>query len=326
MNPFHHVPAQLCAGAALLAATVAAGAADTYPTRPIRMVVPFAAGGGLDVIARAMANKFNQSMGQTAIVDNRGGGNGTIGVDIVSKAVPDGYTILFTTNAPVVINPHMMKVPYEPLKDLAPVSHVAALPFVLIVHPSVPAKNVSELIALAKTKPGMTYSSSGAGGGAHLSGEMLKSVTRIDIVHIPYKGNGPAIIALVGGEVQFGFASVLTSVPLIRQGRVRALALTSSKRSSSLPDVPTVAETPGLAGFETDLWYGLLAPAKTDPKIVDRLYQEKKRVLAQDDFRNQFERTGVILTGTTPQEFAKMMKTDLAKWAAVIKAAGATID
>jgi tripartite-type tricarboxylate transporter receptor subunit TctC len=314
---------------ALLAMPVVAAAADraAYPTKPIRFIVTFAAGGGTDIFARAIALKFTETWGQPVIVDNRAGGNGNIGTDIVAKAQPDGYTILLTTNATIVINPSLQKLPYDPVRDFEPVSLVAALPFVLVAHPSLPAKSVSELIALARAKPGqLNYGSSGGGGGAHLSGEMMQTMTGIRMTHVPYKGAAPALIALLGGEVQFMFVSILTVTPLIESGKVRALSVTSAKRSPSLRNVPAMAETPGLAGFETDLWYGMLAPAKTDPRIVNQLYRETSRVLALPELKGRFEPTGTVMVGSTPKEFAATIKSDLAKWAKVIKASGAKLD
>jgi tripartite-type tricarboxylate transporter receptor subunit TctC len=314
---------------ALLAMPVVAAAADraAYPTKPIRFIVTFAAGGGTDIFARAIALKFTETWGQPVIVDNRAGGNGNIGTDIVAKAPPDGYTILLTTNATIAINPHLQKLPYVPVRDFEPVSLVAALPFVLVAHPSLAAKSVSELIALAQAKPGqLNYGSSGGGGGAHLSGEMMQTMTGIKMTHVPYKGAAPALIALLSGEVQFMFVSILTVTPLVESGKVRALGVTSAKRSPSLPNVPAMAETPGLAGFETDLWYGMLAPAKTDPRIVNQLYRETSRILALPDLKGRFEPTGTVMVGSTPKEFAATIRSDLVKWAKVIKASGAKLD
>ena len=316
------------AGALLVTPIVAVAAdATSYPTKPLRFVVTFAPGGGTDVFARAIALKFTETWGQPVIVDNRAGGNGNIGADMVAKASADGYTVLVTTNATIVINPHLVKLPYDPVRDLAPISQLATLPFVLLVHPSLPVKSVPELIALAKAKPGqLNFGSSGGGGGAHLSGEMMKTAARIDMTHVPYKGAAPALVALLGGEVQFMFVSILTATPLIESNRARAIAVSGLKRSPALPNVPAVAETPGLAGFETDLWYAMLAPAKTDPAIVDKLYQETKRVLERPEFKSRFEPTGTMIVGSSPAEFAKTIKTDLAKWAVVIKSSGAKMD
>jgi tripartite-type tricarboxylate transporter receptor subunit TctC len=304
-----------------------AAAPVAYPTKPIRMIVPFAAGGGTDVMARAVALKYTETWGQPVIVDNRAGGNGNTGTEMAAKAPADGYTLLVNTNATIVINPHISKIGYDPVRDFAPITQLATLPFALLLHPSVPAKSVAELVALIKAKPGeFNYGSSGNGGGAHLSGETLKTMLKLDMQHIPYKGGNPAIIALAGGEVKFMFVSILTATPLIESGRVRVIAVTSSKRSPSLPNVPTVAETQGLAGFETDLWYGMLAPAKTPAAIVDKLYQETRRVVMLPETRNRFEPTGTVMIGNTPAEFAKIIKDDLTKWALVIKASGAKME
>jgi tripartite-type tricarboxylate transporter receptor subunit TctC len=317
------------AAVAMLAMPGICCAADNiaYPEKPIRFVVTFAPGGGTDIFARAIAAKFTEAWGQPIIVDNRAGGNGNIGADTVAKAPADGYTILLTTNATIVINPHLSKLPYDPVRDLAPVSQVATLPFVLLVHPTLQVKSVAELIALAKAKPGqLNFGSSGSGGGAHLGGEMMKTAAKIDMTHVPYKGAAPALVALLSGEVQFMFVSILTATPLIESGRVRAIAVSGLKRSPALPNVPAVQETPGLAGFETDLWYGMLAPAKTNPRIVDKLYRETKRVLFLPEFRSHFEPTGTQMVGSSPAEFARTIKTDLAKWAVVIKSSGAKLD
>ena len=314
---------------ALLAAPILTSAAErpAYPSKPIRIIVTFAAGGGTDIFARAIAQKFTETWGHSVIVDNRAGGNGNIGTDMVAKAPADGYTLLLTTNATIVINPNLVKLPYDPVRDFAPVSLVASLPFVLVAHPTLPAKSVTELIALARARPGqLNYGSSGGGGGAHLSGETMKTMAKLDITHVPYKGAAPALVALLGGEVQFMFVSILTVTPLIESNKLRALAVTSGKRSPSLPNIPAMAETPGLAGFEADLWYGMLAPARTDPRIVDQLYHETRRILALPEIKNRFEPTGTMMVGSSPREFAETIKSDLVKWAKVIRSSGAKMD
>ena len=328
-QPCRHAPlAHAVLALALLAAGTACRAqAQAYPARPIRMIVTFSAGGGTDAVARALGQKLTEAWGQSVIVDNRAGGNGNIGTDLVAKANPDGYTLLVTTNAPVVINPHLAKLPYDPLKDLAPVTQLATLPFVLLAHPSVPAKSVPELVELAKSRPGqLAFGSSGNGGGAHLSVELMKTMAKVDVTHVPYKGSSPALIALLGGEVQFMFVSLFTAMPLIEAGKVRALAVTSPQRSPALPNVPAVAESPGFRGFQTDLWYGMLAPAKTDPRIIDKLQAQAQRALSQRDFRDRFETAGTVLVASRPAEFARVIRDDFAKWGPVIKASGAKMD
>jgi tripartite-type tricarboxylate transporter receptor subunit TctC len=301
--------------------------APAYPSKPVRIIVTFSPGGGTDAISRAIAQKLTETWGQSVIVDNRAGGNGNIGADLVAKALADGYTILITTNATIVINPHLTKLPYDPIKDLAPVTQLATLPFVLLAHPSVPVKTVADVIALAKAKPGqLAFGSSGSGGGAHLSVELMKTMAKVDVTHVPYKGSNPALIALVGGEIQCMFVSIFTAMPLIESNRVRAIAVTSPARSPALPNIPAVAEAQGLQGFETDLWYGMLAPAKTPPNIIEMIYRETKRILSLREFHDRFETAGTVLVGTSPLEFSRTIKTDFAKWAPVIKASGAKLD
>ena len=307
---------------------IGTASAQSYPTKPVRIVVNFAPGGGTDIVARMMAAEFTKTLGQQVIVENRAGGNGNIGADAVAKAPPDGHTLLVATNAAIVINPHLYKkLSYDPLKDLAPVSQIATLPFVLVTHPSVPARSVRDLIALAKATPkGLTYGSSGTGGGAHLAGEMLKNMAQVNITHVPYKGSAPALTGILSGEVDFMFVSILTVTPLIKDKRMRALAVTSMKRNSALPDVPALSEHPALKTAESDLWYGMLAPANTDRRIIDVLYKETVRVLALPDFRQKFEPSGTVLVGNTPDAFAKLIRSDYERWGAVIKAAGTTAD
>ncbi len=302
--------------------------AFSYPTKPIRFIVTFAAGGGTDILARAIGQKLTEKWGQSVIVDNRAGANGNIGTEMVAKSAPDGYTILLTTNATIVLNPHLYRnLPFDPEGDLAPVSLVTSVPFVLGVSPSTPVKTVTELIALAKAKPGqLTYAPTGAGGAGHLSGELLKSMAKIDFINVPYKGGNPAILALISGEVNFMFVSILTTTPLIEANKIRAIAVTGRNRSPSLPNVPTVAETPGLAGFETDLWYGILAPARTDSKIVDAFYRAIRAMVEQPEFRKRFEDSGTMLIGNSPAEFRQIIKEDLARWGKVIKGAGVRLE
>lgn len=324
-----HAIAVFCfaAFAILFVSTPVFAATTNYPVKPIRIIVPFAPGGGTDLMARAIGAKFTETWGQPVVVDNRSGGNGNIGTEMVAKAPADGYTLLFNTNATLVINPHMSKLGYDPVRDFAPITQAAVLPFVLLVHPSVPVKSVPDLIALMKAKPGeLNYGSSGNGGGAHLAGELLKSMAKVEMTHVPYKGAAPALVALLGGEVKLMFVSVVPATPLIESGKLRVIGVSSLKRAPTLPNVPAVAETPGLAGFASDLWYGLLVPAKTPQPVIDKLYQETRRVLALPELRNRFESSGAVIVGNTPAEFAKIIKDDLARWATVVKASGAKIE
>lgn len=311
--------------AAGLALSLAAQAQNTsYPTKPVRIVYPFAAGGGGDLVSRTLAAELTRDLKETFIVDNRTGGNGNIGTDIVARATPDGYTLLVTTNATIVINPQLFTkvVTYDPVKDFSPISLVASQPFVLVVHPSVPAKTVPELIALAKAKPGtLNYASSGAGGGAHLAGEMLKTFAHIDITHVPYKGSNPALVALTGGQVQFMFVAALAAMPLVEQNRLRAIAVSTAKRSPALPNLPAVSEYPGLETFQSDLWYGFLAPAKTSPAIIQKLYTATKAVLARAEVKGRIEPSGTVLVGSSPKEFAQTIRSDIARWGKVISIA-----
>lgn len=305
-----------------LPSLVPAASGLNYPTKPIRLVVSFSPGGGTDIFARAMAQKYSEVWDQPVIVDNRAGAGGDIGTDVVAKSAADGYTLLLTTNAPIAINPNLAKAPFDPIKDFTPVSQLAALPFVLSVHPSSPAKTTAELIKLAKVKQGqLNFGHSGFGGGAHLAGELLKAIAKIDMTHIPYKGGGPVLQALAGAQVDLIFLSILTQMPLIEQKRVRPLGVTSLKRSPALPDVPAIAETPGLEGFESDLWYGMLAPANTDPRIIDKIYQEARRMLTSPELRNRFEPSGATIVVSSPSNFAETIKKDLAKWGNLIRSA-----
>ena len=326
-SPWRAVLAIFSCAAAQSVIAAAPAVTTAYPAKPIRIVVPFAPGGGTDLMARAIAVRYTETWGQPVIVDNRSGGGGNIGTDIVAKAPADGHTLLFNTNATIVINPHLGKISFDPINDFAPVTQAAVLPFALLLHPSVPAKSVAELVALVRAKPGeFNYGSSGNGGGAHLAGESLRTMAKLSMTHVPYKGASPALVALLGGEVRFMFVSILTATPLIDSGKVRVIGVSSKKRSPSLPNVPAVGETPGLAGFESDLWYGLLAPAKTPPTIVDKLYQETRRILLLAEIRNRFEPSGTSIVGNSPAEFTKIIKDDYARWAGVIKAAGVKLE
>jgi tripartite-type tricarboxylate transporter receptor subunit TctC len=312
-----------------LLATPLLGLAQSYPNKPVRIVAPFAPGGGNDLMARTLANEFNRELGERFVVDNRTGGNGNIGTDIVARATPDGYTLLVTTNATIVINPQIFTkvVQYDPVKDFTPISLLASQPLVLVVHPSMPVKTVPELIALARAKPGtLNFASSGSGGSAHLAGEMLKSMAKIDMTYVPYKGSAPALVALLGGEINFMFTAILTAMPLVEQNRLRAIAVSTAKRNPAAPNLPAVAEFPGLEEFVSDLWYGLLAPSKVSPAIVDRLYKATQTALSNPDVKKRIESSGTVLVGSSPKEFAQTINSDVKRWGKVITAAKVTAE
>jgi tripartite-type tricarboxylate transporter receptor subunit TctC len=296
---------------------------NKFPNRPVKIVIPFSPGGGTDIVGRLLAKKIGEFWGQAVIVENRAGGNGNIGSDFVAKSTPDGYTLLMTTNATVVINPHISNLPYDALKDLDPVSLIMTLPFALIVNPDLPIKSFTDLVALAKAKPGqLNFGSSGAGGGAHLAGELMNKMGNLDTVHIPYKGLAPSVTALLSGEIQYMFGSILSSKPLIDSNRVRMIAISSSNRIRSMPNIPTVGEIPGFSGFESDLWYGLLAPAKTDPIILQKIYRDVKKVISDPEFNRFSDSNGIITVMNSPSEFTQKIKEDYARWGALITSMG----
>jgi len=294
-----------------------------YPKETVRIITPFEAGGGTDIISRALAQKLEGMWNASVIVENKAGANGNLGSDVVAKSKPDGYTLLLTTNATIVINPQLFgdQVKYNPETDFAPITLMSSLPFVFLVPPTSPAKTMEEFIELAKKEPGkLDCGSSGVGGGAHLALEMLKQRAGVDLVHVPYKGTGSSITALLGNHIDCLFVSILSATPYIKQGQLRALAVSSLQRNPSLPDTPAVAELPGLAGFESDLWYGLLAPAGTDPAVVQKIYEGTKAMLDDPEIRARFEPTGALLVGNTPEEFSKQITTDIRKWTETINA------
>jgi tripartite-type tricarboxylate transporter receptor subunit TctC len=316
--------AALALGVLLFAGSAAAAADVSYPTQTVRLISAFSAGGGNDLMARELAQKFNEEFKKTFIVEDRVGGNGDIATDYVARAPADGNALLVTTNATVVINPQLFKdvVQFDPVKDLAPVSLLARQPFVLVVDNNLPVKTVGELIDYARAHPGkLNFGSSGAGGGAHLSGEMLKTLMKLSMTHVPYKGVAPALQDVIAGHIDFMFASIISAKPLVEGKQLRGLAVTSKTRNPAMPDLPAMAEFPGLENFEADLWYGLLAPANTDPAIVNKLYQATLHAFKDPELRARFDATGTVLVGTSPDEFADIIKTDIDKWALVIKAA-----
>lgn len=294
--------------------------AQTYPAKAIRIVVPFPAGGNADIFARAYAQKLNDSWGQPVVVDNRAGAAGIIGTQLVAKSVADGYTLLFGTTGTHTTNPAVYaKLPYNPVSDFSPVSNFADSPFLLVVHPSVPAGSLRELIALAKARPGqLDYASFGIGSSAHLAGEMLRTMTGINIVHVAYKGGPPALTDLLGGHVALMFNALPAVMPQVKSGKLRALALAAAKRTAALPGMPTFAEA-GLANFEAGSWYGILAPAGTPRDVVARLHGETVRILALPDVRQRLASEGAEAIGNSPEEFSAQIRRDMARWAKVAK-------
>ena len=296
--------------------------AQGYPAKPIRVVVPFAPGGATDITGRAVATAMSETFKQGVIVDNRAGGGGIIGADIVAKAAPDGYTVLLGTPAELAILPHLQKLPYDPLKDLVPVSLATSSALILVVHPSLPAKSVSDLVALIKARPGqLSYGSAGTGGVHHLAAELLKITFNLDMVHVPYKGVGAVIPDLLGNQIQLTFSSMPPSMPYVSSGKLRALAVTSTRRASVAPEVPTMIES-GVPDFVATNWFAYFAPAGTPEAIVATLNAEINRALKREDVRARLVAQGLDTLGTTPQELGRFAREESAKFAKLIKAAG----
>ncbi len=301
--------------------------AQAYPNQPIKMIVPFTAGGTTDILARTIGQKLGDALHQPVIVENRPGAGGNIGADAAAKAKPDGYTLLMGTIGTQAINASLYaKMPYDSARDFAPITLVAVVPNVLLVHPSVPAKNVAELIALAKSKPGeLNFASTSTGGSPHLSGEMFKQMAGVDIVHVPYKGSAPAITDLLGGQITLMFDNLPSGLPHVKAGKLRALGVTSARRSPAAPDIPTIAES-GVPGYEVDSWFGILAPAGTPAHIIARLNTEIVKILQMPDVNERLAEQGAQPVGGTPQQFAEHIRKETAKWARVVKASGAKAD
>jgi tripartite-type tricarboxylate transporter receptor subunit TctC len=300
--------------------------AQAYPERPIRLVVGFAPGGGADAAARLVAQKLAETWRQTVVVDNRAGAGGSLAAEIVAKANPDGYTLLLTSPGPVAINPSFMRLPYNPSTELAPITLVAFGPNVLVVNPASPAMSLKELIALARSSSNrLNYGSSGQGSTPHLSAELLKLMAKVDMVHVPYKGAGPAAIDLVAGRLDLMIVSAPTVLGQIRAQRLRALAVTSLKRLSVLSDVPTFNEA-GLPGYEAGVWWGLLAPGGTPAAIIDKLHQAVAAILQLADTRSRIAADGAEVVGNTPKAFGEFIHKETIKWAGVVKAAGIKVD
>ena len=299
-----------------------ATAADVYPSKTIRLVEPFAPGGGSDIVARLLSPKMTEALGQTVVVDNRAGASANLGAAVVAKAAPDGYTLLLA-NANYTINPSLFKsLPFDPVREFAPVALLANVTNVLAIHPSIPAKSVKELISFAKAHPGqLNFASPGNGTSSHLAGELFRQVAKIEVVHIPYKGATPAITDLIAGQVSFTMASVLSVLPYAKQGRLRMLAVTTAKRSGALPDIPTISEA-GLPGFEVSNWYGILATGGTPRPAVDRLNSELARIARVPDLAEKLAAQGADPATGTPEEFERFIQAELKKWSAVVRSAG----
>jgi len=302
----------------------AAAAADAYPAKPVRFVVAFPPGGGTDIIARSIAQKLTERIAQQVVVDNRPGAGGNIGTDIVAKSAPDGYTMLMGSAGPLAINASLFgKMPFDPIKDLAPVTLAASTPNVLVVHPSLRAATVKELIALAKARPGeINFASSGHGTPAHLAGELFNSMAGVKMVHVPYKGAAPALADLLGGQVQLMFSTMPPALPHVKDGKLRALAVTSAKRSPAAPDLPTLDEI-ALPGFEANTWHGVVVPAGTPATIVARLNREIVAILHLPEVVERLSGQGAEPVGSTPEEFAAYIRSETLKWAKVVRDSGA---
>ena len=293
--------------------------ADRYPERPVRLIQPFPSGGGADVAARYVAQHLSERLGQTVVVDNRGGAGGAIGTELAARAPADGYTLLMSTASTLVINPLINKVPFDPVKDFAAVVSVSIVPLVLVVHPAVPAKSVRDLISLAKSQPGkINFASSGDGTISHLAGELFKVMTGVNMVHVPYRGGGPARNALIGGEVQVNFGNLLATAPHAKAGQLRALAVSTAKRTPGMPDIPTFQEA-GVPGYEVIQWSGIVAPRGTPAGRIARINAEVNRVLALPETIKFFLAGGADVAGGTTQEFAAFIQADIAKWTKVIR-------
>lgn len=333
MNPFEKIKGEMAMRSSvfcgtLIAASLACGGAlgQAYPTKSVRMLVPFPPGGGTDFMARLIGRHLSEKWGQPVLIENRPGASMMIASEIVAKAPPDGYTIIMSSSNHT-INPSLYpKIPYDTVKDFAPVTLVGTSPFLLVVHPSLPVKSTKELIALASARKGqLTYASSGTGGPQQLAGELFKSMAKVDITHVPYKGTGPAEVDLIGGHVQVMFATIISAAPQVAAGKMRALAITSKERSPAFPTLPTVSEA-ALKGYEATSWWGVLAPGRTPPEVINKLNADIVSVLQMAEPRSRITTLGGDPVGNTPQQFAALLQEELGKWAKVIKDANIKID
>ncbi|MFN7753854.1 MAG: tripartite tricarboxylate transporter substrate binding protein [Pseudomonadota bacterium] len=310
----------------LLGAAGIAAAAEPFPTRPVRFIVPFAPGAANDLIARAVGSKLAELWNQTVVVDNRPGANTVIGSEIVARAPADGHTLLQTGLAHVVNPSVIRKLPYDSVRDFSALSLTGESPFVLVVGPQVPARSVRELVALARSKPGtLAYGSTGAGGTSHLMGELLKSMAGIDVIHVPYKGLAPALTDVIGGQIQYSFGSWSTVGPFVKAGKLRALAVTSARRSPTTPDLPTIAEE-GYKGYEATPWWGIVGPGGITPSLVKRLNSDIRRAMATPEMKERFAAQGIEIVTNTPEEFSALIRSEIARWAGIVKTAGIRAD
>ena len=318
----------IAGGVAAIALAADPALAQRYPEKPIRFIAPYAPGGSTDLLTRTLAQKLTESLGQTVVPDNRPGAGGNVGADIAAKSAPDGYTILLAPVSPMAINVTLYgkKLPFNPERDFAPITLVAKVPLVIVVNLNVPAKTLQEFIALAKARPGkLTYGSSGNGSSNHMTGAMLMSAAQLDMVHVPYKGGGPGMVALLGGEIDMMVAQIPSTRQLHAAGKVRALAISGAKRSAAMPDTPTMIEA-GLPGFEATSWYCVVAPAGTPKPIVDRLNAEIVKALNTPEMRRRLADEGAEVEPSTPAELARFMHAEIIKWAKAVKDSGARID
>lgn len=306
-----------------ISGTLTAASESNYPQRPVRMIVPFPPGGANDIVARLVAQRLNERWGRPVVIDNRGGAGGNIGTELGVKAAPDGYTLLVGSVSTLASNVGLYpKLPFDPRRDLAPVTLIATVPSILVVNPSVAAASVQELIQLARATPKrLNFSSFGDGSSAHLMGEMFKSMAKIDIVHVPYKGGGPALVAVVSGEVQMGFSNLSVALPQVKAGKVRGIAVTSAKRAMALPETPTIAES-GLADFEASTWVGIVAPVGTPRALIQRINRDIHSVIAEPEMKNQLLSRALEPAASTPEAFARQIRTDIERWSKIIREVG----
>src|SRR6267142_1588104 len=302
-----------CALAAL--AISAPAHAQVYPAKPLRMIVAYPPGGGTDIVGRMLAQKLGESLGQSVVVENRGGASGNIGTELAARAAPDGYTVLMGNVAPNAINVSLFRnLPFDPVADFAPVSLIASTPNILVVHPATPARTVKEVIALARARPGtLNFASAGVGSSSHLAGELFRILAGADIVHVPYKGAGPAMVDVLSGQVQLYLATMPAAMPHVKSGKLAPVAVTSSRRSPALPDIPTIAES-GVPGYEASTWYGVLAPAHTPAAVIARLHENIVEILAVSETRARLADQGFEPVGNSPEEFGAYIKSEIAKW------------